>query len=395
MSRKPVLTFDGSTVKARLIEERKISGPVHVDWLRFTVRTRNAPIVDADDLFPKPAVIWDNVHEEKRTTAMQEALQRLNEQEYAAGMQARALASQVAEALGEGFGVGIEPMRGMDFYAKRWSIMRHGFECGWVAFGASSESPAQRRQAETIHCNLYGHACTFAETGWREKIAAIIDECGGWITRVDLALDAFEGFAGGMERVKADYTAGLMDVRGKRPKCGFAGDWANAPETKTDGQSFYLGSREAGKLTNVYTKGVEQFGVGQGGNWLRVELRYGNKLRELESNILLRPADFFAGASDWHAAVLLEVAKLVPAAEVIPCTKKIQDKTVEAAVSRVVNWAQSTAGATFAFLMKFVPNEQILSIIETTKKPGRLHPYTDGQCLAAVNRLFEAQACPA
>lgn len=392
MAKKPLLSFDGHEVRARLIAEAQAFGPVHVDWLRFTCRLRNAPIVDVEDLFPSPK--WDNVYAQNFATAMQEALARFVEEDYAPAMQARALAQQVADALGPEFSVGIEPLRGMDFYARRWPIMRESFECGWVGFGVSSDSPRQKKQADTIHCNLYGHACTFAQHGWREKVAAIIDECKGWITRIDLALDAFEGFAGGMDRVRADYRAGLMDVRGKRLKCSMAGDWDNEYGQITDGRSFYIGSREAGKLTNIYTKGIEQFGLTEGGQWLRVELRYGNKLRDLDAEMLQRPADFFAGASDWHAAILREVTQQRPTPEPVTCKKKLTDQVVDAAVSRVLNWASSTAGATFAFLMRYVPNEQILSIIETTKKPGRLEPFTDRQCRESIERLFEAQACP-
>ena len=54
----------------------------------------------------------------------------------------------------------------------------------------------------------------------------------------------------------------------------------------------------------MYEKGHQLFGPESGSNWLRVELRYGNKLRVLSSDILRNPSNYFAGASPWHASML-------------------------------------------------------------------------------------------
>ena len=59
------------------------------------------------------------------------------------------------------------------------------------------------------------------------------------------------------------------------------GDWANG-----HARSFYIGSKEAGKQTNIYEKGDQLFGVETGSKWLRIELRYGNKLRVLSPEML-------------------------------------------------------------------------------------------------------------
>jgi phage replication initiation protein len=81
---------------------------------------------------------------------------------------------------------------------------------------------------------------------------------------------------GGMERVESDYRNGLMNSQGKRLSCNVVGDWPNSRA-----RSFYVGSKEAGKQTNVYEKGNQLFGPKDDSPWVRVELRYGNKLRPL------------------------------------------------------------------------------------------------------------------
>lgn len=50
--RKTDLVLDGNEVKLRLTAERRETGtPVHVDWVRFTVQLKNAPIPDVETLF--------------------------------------------------------------------------------------------------------------------------------------------------------------------------------------------------------------------------------------------------------------------------------------------------------------------------------------------------------
>lgn len=391
MTRKNALSFDGREVRSLLEAERAHSGPVHVDWLRFTARLRNAAAPSADMLFPSPvdhrANIWEPEH---RGALISHLIRQVPDCDQTPAMQAHGLAQQVAEILGPDFGVLEEIGKGHDFYKARWPIVRNGQECGWVGFGASSDSPRQKAQAATLHCNLYGAACTYAASGWRDRVADLIEEYKASITRIDYALDFFCGIAGGMERVQQDYMAGLCDSRGKRPKCNQVGDWCNGAE-----RSFYIGSKEAGKQTNVYEKGHQLFGRESGDAWQRVELRYGNKLRDLSTDMLRRPADFFAGASDWHASMLREFNEQLRAVpEPVQCRERLQDKTVDAAVSRVWRWLNNTAAASVATAFELC-GDRFLDLVTTTKTPKRLQQFSSAERRAAFDRILEAQACPA
>jgi phage replication initiation protein len=150
---------------------------------------------------------------------MAAVLRELSDPDFSASAQAKALAEQACEALGPEFSVFPEIRKGHDFYRFRWSIVRNEVECGWVGYLSSGDSPRQHAQARTIHCNLYGTACTFAQHGFSQRLAAIVERTQATITRVDLALDFFDGFTGGMDRVQADYKAGLMDHHGRTPSC--------------------------------------------------------------------------------------------------------------------------------------------------------------------------------
>jgi phage replication initiation protein len=381
------LVLDGSQVKARLMAERTESkASVHVDWLRFTVFRRHVT-PSADLLFPKRAS--DNVWEEApRLAQLQAVMRSLQGGDFDVAAQAWELGEQVATILGCDFEMHPEMRKGHDFYKHRWSIERAGQEVGWVGFLASGDSPRQKAQTRTIHVNLYGHACTFAELGWRSKMADLIGDYDGTITRCDLALDFFEGITGGMHRVTSDYSAGLLDVMGKRPKCNQIGDWINAD---AGARSFYVGSKEAGKQTNVYEKGDQLFGVEEGSPWMRIELRYGNKLRDLPSDILRRPADFFSGASDWHASMLREwedgEAKAAP--EKIACRPRLQIQTVDAEVARVCRWITNTASASLAVVVEHCEYEDLRDLCTGRKLPGRLRSFKPEEVGAAFLRRGE------
>lgn len=364
------LVLDGNEVKLRLQAERVVTGsPVHIDWVRFTVIRRNAPFVHVDRLFPQVSSVWD---EDYRRAELARVLKSIPDPDFEASAQALELAEKVAAILGSDFSVPVEMRKGHDFYRFRWSIERGGAEVGWVGFLSSGDSPRQQAQAKTLHCNLYGAACTFASENWNLRLADFVEACDGDLTRCDLALDFFDGFRGGMERVQEDYRAGVMNSGGKRLKTSVAGDWPNGHE-----RSFYIGSKEAGKQTNVYEKGDQLYGREAGSQWLRIELRYGNKLRELPADMLRRPADFFAGASDWHAAMLAECGSFA-APEPVRTSGRLAVETVEAEVTRNLRWLMEVAAPSVAAGWDYL-GEQFLELVTNKKRPGRLQRFSPSE----------------
>ena len=374
------LVLDGDTVKQRLQAERiATQSVVHVDWLRFTVARRLAPTPHVDHLFPLPeagANVWD---EKTRAQRLQRLIRQTEDCDSTAALQAYELAQSVCQRLGLDFVVLSESLKGHDFYKFRWSIQREGAEVGWVGYQASSKNSRQAAQNNTIHCNLYGAACTFAAPGWAAQLADLIDQHQGDITRADLALDFFDGLPGGFDSVVQDYKNGACDHYGKRLKVNMVGDWINGHE-----RSFYLGSKESGKQTNVYEKGDQLYGADAGSLWHRVELRYGNKLRVLPSDILRRPADFFGGASDWHTGLLL-LADTIPQPEPIKCAGRLQAESVEAEVTRNLRWAINVAAPTIAAAFHHL-GDDFLKLVTDKQLPGRLQRFSPAELSAAFGR---------
>ncbi len=386
------LVLDGNEIKLRLQADRRITGSVvHIDWLRVTFQRKHAPIPTTKTLFPEPLrpdpadYTW-SAHDLEmmhwRRAKLAKLLRDMPDADFAASAQAHVLAEKICAVLGDQFLVEPELKKGQDFYRFRWSITRNGAECGWVGFLASGESPRQQAQAQTIHANLYGAACTFANGDWRHRMAHLIEEHEGKVTRVDLALDFFDGIDGGVERVRDDWHAGLMNIRGHRPDANTVGPWVDGGR----GRSFYFGSKEAGKQTNVYEKGVQLFGKKDATSWERIELRYGNKLRELPADILRRPDSFFAGASDWHAAMLAEHGRTtVPEPVKVKAKQAVQ--SVKAEVTRAVRWLNDTASQSLALAFNFLGNDEFTELVIGRNKPGRLRKFADSEIKAAFAAL--------
>lgn len=373
---KVLLDWDGHEVDVReqLNALRYITkSHVHVDWLRFTVYLCNAP--QAPKFEPLTAADiqagrWDEY--DLDVARLRRLIAAVDDCDTTPAAQAAALAAEVCKALGREFEPATSFGKGYDFYKYRLPVLRYGIEVGWVGFLSSSDSPKQEKQRNTLHVNLYGTACTFAAASWRENMAALIEERKADITRCDLALDFFDGLDRGMDGVLDDYKSGLCDVDGRALKCSLAGDWANGHE-----RSLYLGSREAGKQTNVYEKGDQLYGVKAGSPWVRIELRYGNKLRVLPVDILRRPEDYFGGASEWHAQKLREAEPRDGGTpKRVPCKGRLPLETARAEVSRCLHWALRVAAPTVTQLFKYLPDFDFLKLCDSQQKPGRLESFS-------------------
>jgi len=431
VSNSSALVLDGNEVKFRLQAERIETGKyVHVDWLRFTVLRRNA--VPSFDTLPSFEPLngagpleWDARHGRYMVKPLIEQPSGSKWDHYVQGIQwgsdawewldavskvatirstveayeldhadpdfkdacsqAFDLAKEVAQCLGNDFTVNTSLKKGQDFYKWRMSIERFGHECAWVGFMASSESPSADRQNQTIHVNIQGHACTFARIGWREKMADLIDLHEAKITRVDLALDMFNGLGYDMQRLWTDYAEGVFKVRGKNPACRVDGDWFNGL-----GRSLYVGCRKSGKETNIYEKGDQLFGPLAANPWVRAELRYGNQLRVLPSSLLRNPDSFFAGASDWHAALLHRIGTELVTPVPLKQEKELETQSVLAEVHRNVRWLRTSAAATVATALSFMDYDDLKLCLnfEAELRPGRLKKFGAAELSQAFKRVI-------
>lgn len=385
------LVVDAGVVKVRCDQRRvDVQGVCYLDWCRFTI-DRSA--VELPIPFAHVPSLWsaDRYHPFwlGDIARLLESMRDESGEEALAIEQAFYVANEVCDALGPRFKIGALA-KGHDFYKHRLPIILNDEEVGAVMCWSSSNGYRQRGQRDTINVNLHGSACTFADRGWEKRIYQMGKRYFAVLTTVHLAVDFFEGIPGGMERVYADYLSGVWDHLGKRPKIGDI-NWLQGHS-----RSLYFGSKEAGKQTNWYEKGDQLYGADEARErrirWIRGELRLGNKLRVLDWDILLRPADFYAGASAAHHQYLLmaidqagEIPSVSP--QNLPCNRPDAPMHVVAEAARVVRWVRQTAGASLATLFRFLSDSDLAAVIDEGGIPRRLKRFSPSQLTSAFTGL--------
>ncbi|MBN8490101.1 MAG: replication initiation factor domain-containing protein [Burkholderiales bacterium] len=343
---------DGRRIKWTL--EQAIQGEtdrVRVDWLRFTLPLGAVvPFEQRGEVDPGVLGTMDRAEREVQVLA-----RGIEAEPLGAMYVARKAAVMLADRLG--FEVGTVEDRGQDFYLCRVPLLVNAETVGFVLAG--SDKSAQ--QAGTVHFNLFGAACLRVSHAQWAGVASWVRDASGWITRCDLALDIFEGFD--IASMPQAWLNGQFDVRGQRPAEREAGAW-----TSGHSRTFYVGKRETGKELRGYEKGDELFGHEAGDPWFRAEVEFRNNARVIDPAILERPADFFAGAYPWCAALL--AAQSVQAEPVrIPAGQRVKDATARAAVSRTAAWVVRVA---------------MPSVREVFDKAGE---FFDEQLIGSVGRL--------
>jgi len=323
------MLLDGRRIKWTLEQrEQQDQRRVGVDWLRCTLPL-DAIVKSERSQLPQDLTYLSCL--DKRTRDLvRDARNADADLDYSSAHKVAAAGARiVCDTLGR-FEVGAVEDRGMDYYTARAAISFAGETVGYVLAGGKSA-----QQAGTVHINLFGSAMVNVGANALARLKALIDDAKGWITRVDLCLDLWSGY--GVQEVRTAYLDGEFDVRGKRPKQQEHGSW-----TSGHSRTFEVGSRETGKVFRGYEKGDQLFGHEAKDPWVRFEVEVRNNQRVISTDVLVRPADFFAGAYPFCARILEEITEEA-AREVIPTRAKVADKTAEAAVTRVSRWVRDVA----------------------------------------------------
>jgi phage replication initiation protein len=140
----------------------------------------------------------------------------------------------------------------------------------------------------TMMVDVSGKGCSLIDD-W-QAVFATMQDLDARITRADTALDLMEGFT--LDQFDDLYWAGEFNCGGRIPKRRMyeSGDFHNR---SGDGRTMYLGKKTNGKELCIYEKG-KQLGDSSS-DWLRIEIRFGNRDRVIPHDIVLNPTTYFAG----------------------------------------------------------------------------------------------------
>ncbi len=182
-----------------------------------------------------------------------------------------------------GYGVTVERDRGNYHYERGFNLGTNNW--GNVYIGG---------QEDSVMVLISGQGLLAAKQGWQKRLYDFLTQLpDAKLTRIDLAHDNFYS-ATSLDDYFQMYLADLFTARVIRPQVRQDGDWVNE---NIKGRTLYVGARDSGKFLRIYEKG-KQLG-GQFSemfpNWVRVELQFGNKGRDLPFDILLKPAGYLAG----------------------------------------------------------------------------------------------------
>lgn len=160
---------------------------------------------------------------------------------------------------------------------------------GCIAYGGAAQMGRWMLQ-------LPGHGCGLVND-WPE-VAALLSDLDARITRLDLAVDFLAGEVSVDDAVEW-YAAHRFTFDGRMaPASEVAGDWIG----RERGRTFYVGKRANGKMCRVYEKG-RQLGDPLS-EWVRIEVQFGNRDREIPFEALEKRDAYFAGAYPVLAEVL-------------------------------------------------------------------------------------------
>ena len=105
--------------------------------------------------------------------------------------------------------------------------------------------------------------------------------------------------------------------------------------------------------------------------------------------MLRRPADFFAGASNWHAQLLAEHGAIaVP--EPVKTEPRLPLETLLAECTRNARWFFSTAGKSAAMAFLYMDRETLAQFIENCAElPGRLSKFKRSEVERVYQQVFK------
>lgn len=293
-----------------------------IDWVNFTFKV--------GDYFYSPHFLSADFEDKKMTPNLNDSV-------------IADLSRNLIEVLGYGI-TGKRPA-GLNFYEESYDLGHNGW--GTVCIGGQNES---------VMVTIKGQGLLAAKSGWEQRLYDFLYALpNSKLTRIDLAHDAFNSSKSLTDYFQM-YLADLFTTRGRRPTVELRGDWVNE---NNKGRTLYVGSRKSGKLLRIYEKGLQLGGTFSDmfPNWVRVELEIRNDQRDLPLEMLIKAANYLAGAYP-ALAVISEQQEVLE-------TRK---KSFKCLVDRAIELTRHQFGKYIHFISGLFGIEQAFQILTHQKE---------------------------
>ena len=200
--------------------------------------------------------------------------------------------------------------------------------------------------------NLTGAACELMQPAHWASLYSVCEDFDVKITRCDVAYDDYDGLHPVIE-AKALYESGGFIVGGRCPSARYIYSYG-------EGDTFYVGRRENGKMLRVYEKGKQ---LGDSDSvWTRWELQLGCKDRVIPFDVLLTPLSFLRGAYPVAMSWLVDVVERV--------VKTVKRKT-DIILDHAIMFAKRQVGRVVRYCKDVLGHDDASIVHDLIANPGR------------------------
>jgi phage replication initiation protein len=203
----------------------------------------------------------------------------------------------------------------------------------------------------TVLVTVTGQGAMMASPGWEYRLYRFLTDVKGWLTRIDMAFDDYEGIYFPVRVMREKAKEGAFQRGGRPPKIELRGSWEQ-DDPMNSGLTLYVGSRMSGKFTRIYEKG-KQLGS-EDSPWVRAEVELHNSCYQLTLNMLLSPTGWFVAFYP-----CFEVIQTVGNREELEYRKRISVHTLE----HSIKWIRHQAGGHLAAIRQFYSDAELLDML--------------------------------
>jgi phage replication initiation protein len=168
---------------------------------------------------------------------------------------------------------------------------------------------------------------------------------------VDIAADDHDGADLDVPRAIQAWRAGAFTLAGRPPKGRLIDDFEGG-----GGRTFYVGTREGGKLCRVYEKG-KQLGDPES-RWVRAEVELHAKDRVIPWQAVTDPAPYLAGAYPFFAFLSLESERI-----------RTIKRGTEVSIGAVAAWMKHAGGKSVNVLLEHFHGDYA-GLVEAIRRDG-------------------------
>lgn len=204
-------------------------------------------------------------------------------------------------------------------------------------------------QRGTVLVSVNGEGCRRIADFGRVRVWA--ESLGARITRLDIAADDHDAVCLDLPGAIQAWRVGAFTNAGRPPKGRFIDDLQGG-----SGRTFYVGSREGGKVCRVYEKG-KQLGDPES-KWVRAEVEIHAKDRVIPWEAITEPAKYLAGSYPYFAYLSLEPERI-----------KTITRGTEISIGAVAAWMKNAAGKSVNVLLDHFDGDYA-ALVESVRRDG-------------------------